>query len=232
MDKQLENEIISLFSRLIKPRDDRLNNLSRLGKVLMMKAGNTQSAQVQTTNNEIADNVKFIEAYGFTAKPKQNSECILLNIQGNPGNVVALVIGNRELRFKALNDGEVAMYDDSGNLLHFKNGGVIDFKAPATMNQTAQTINVSGTTAVNVNTQTAAVTAKTLNVEADTAAIKAKTATVDAQTTTVNGKVNLAGGGQPVARLGDAVQVNVTSGSSAGTWSGTITAGSTEVTAG
>lgn len=232
MDKQLENEIISLFSRLIKPRDDRLNNLSRLGKVLMMKAGNTQSAQVQTANNEIADNVKFIEAYGFTAKPKQNSECILLNIQGNPGNVVALVIGNRELRFKKLNDGEVAMYDDSGNLLHFKNGGVIDFKAPATMNQTAQTINVSGTTAVNVNTQTAAVTAKTLNVEADTAAIKAKTATVDAQTTTVNGKVNLAGGGQPVARLGDAVQVNVTSGSSAGTWSGTITAGSTEVTAG
>ena len=232
MDKQLENEIISLFSRLIKPRDDRLNNLSRLGKVLMMKAGNTQSAQVQTANNEIADNVKFIEAYGLTAKPKQNSECILLNIQGNPGNVVALVIGNRELRFKALNDGEVAMYDDSGNLLHFKNGGVIDFKAPATMNQTAQTINVSGTTAVNVNTQTAAVTAKTLNVEADTAAIKAKTATVDAQTTTVNGKVNLAGGGQPVARLGDAVQVNVTSGSSAGTWSGTITAGSTEVTAG
>ncbi len=224
MDKQLENEIISLFSRLIKPRDDRLNNLSRLGKVLMMKAGNTQSAQVQTANNEIADNVKFIEAYGFTAKPKQNGECILLNIQGNPGNVVALVIGNRELRFKELNDGEVAMYDDAGNLLHFKNGGVIDFKAPATMNQTAQTINVSGTTAVNVNTQTAAVTAKTLNVEADTAAIKAKTATVDAETTTVNGKVNLAGGGQGVARLGDAVDPV--------THKGSITSASTEVTAG
>ena len=32
MDKQLENEIITLFSRLIKPRDDRLNNLSRLGR--------------------------------------------------------------------------------------------------------------------------------------------------------------------------------------------------------
>ena len=226
MDKQLENEIISLFSRLMKPRDDRLNNLSRLGKVLMMKAGNTQSAQVQTANNEIADNVKFIEAYGFTAKPKQNSECILLNIQGNPGNVVALVIGNRELRFKKLNDGEVAMYDDSGNLLHFKNGGIIDFKAPENMNQTAQTINISGTTAVNVNTQTSAVTAKTLNVEADTAAIKAKTATVDAQTTTVNGKVNLAGGGQPVARLGDTVEVDPN------THKGTITAGSTEVTAG
>lgn len=233
MDKQLENEIISLFSRLIKPRDDRLNNLSRLGKVLMMKAGNTQSAQVQTANNEIADNVKFIEAYGFTAKPKQNGECILLNIQGNPGNVVALVIGNRELRFKKLNDGEVAMYDDSGNLLHFKNGGVIDFKAPTTMNQTAQTINVSGTAAVNVNTKSAAVStdsltvkAKTASIDADTTTVKAKTATVDAETTTVNGKVNLAGGGQPVARLGDTVEVDPN------THKGTITAGSTEVTAG
>lgn len=48
-----------------------------------------------------------------------------------------------------------------------------------------------------------------------------KTATINAQ------EVNLGGtGGQPIARVGDAVQVNVTSGSSAGTWSGTITAGS------
>lgn len=43
--------------------------------------------------------------------------------------------------------------------------------------------------------------------------------------------VNLGGsGGQGVARIGDSVQVNVTSGSSAGVWTGTITAGSTITT--
>ena len=102
------------------------------------------------------------------------------------------------------------MYDDSGNLLHFKNDGIIDFKAPDTISQAAQTININGANTV----------------------VNAETVTVNAQTTTVNGKVNLAGGGQGVARLGDSVQVNVRSGSSAGTWSGTITAASTEVTAG
>ena len=121
--------------------------------------------------------------------------------------------------FKELKDGEVAMYDDSGNLLHFKNGGIIDFKAPATLNQTAQTINISGTTAVNVKT-------KTLTAEADSISVKAKTATVEAQTTTVNGKVNLAGGGQGVARLGDAVEVDPV------THKGSITSASTEATAG
>ena len=34
MDKQLENEIIALFSRLMKPYDDRQNNMVRFGKML------------------------------------------------------------------------------------------------------------------------------------------------------------------------------------------------------
>ncbi len=184
-----------------------------------MKKGNTQHCQVKTAAGEILNDVAFLEPYGFTAKPKKKSETLIFNVNGNKFNNVVLNIGNRELRFKELNDGEVAMYDDSGNLLHFKNGGAIDFKAPATMNQTAQTINISGTTAVNVKTNT-------LTAEADSVSVKAKTATVDAQTTTVNGKVNLAGGGQPVARLGDAVEVDPN------THKGIITAGSTEVTAG
>lgn len=38
-------------------------------------------------------------------------------------------------------------------------------------------------------------------------------------------KTTIGTGGQPIARVGDSVEVNVTSGSSAGTWSGTITSG-------
>ena len=132
---------------------------------------------------------------------------------------MVLNIGSRELRFKELNDGEVAMYDDSGNLLHFKNGGIIDFKAPATLNQTAQTINISGSQTVKIQTQTAVIEASTTNITTDTA-------NINASTTNITGKVNLAGGGQPVARLGDTVEVDPN------THKGTITAGSTEVTAG
>ena len=233
MDSQLKKEIIDLFATLIKPHDDRLNNLSRLGKVLLVKDGKTQSVQAKTANNEVADNVKFIEDYGFTCKPKKNSECVLLNIQGNPGNVVALVIGNREFRFKGLKDGEVAMYDDGGNLLHFKNGGNIDFTAPTAINQTAPTININGSSAVNVVTKTAAVETETLTVQAKkatidstTSTIKATTATIDATTTEIKGIVKLAGGGQPVARVGDEVVVDPN------THKGTITSGSTGVTAG
>ena len=219
------NELIELIRQSNSEQQEQLAGLIRFGTVNLVEKGQTQHCQVKTAAGEILNDVAFLEPYGFTAKPKKKSETLIFNVNGNKFNNVVLNIGSRELRFKELSDGEVAMYDDSGNLLHFKNGGIIDLKAPATMNQTAQTINISGTTAVNVKT-------KTLIAEADSVSVKAKIATVDAQTTTVNGKVNLAGGGQGVARLGDAVQVNVTSGSSAGTWSGTITSASSEVTAG
>lgn len=56
--------------------------------------------------------------------------------------------------------------------------------------------------------------------------------TVNAPTTTVNGKVNLAGGGPPIARVGDAIITNVSGGSSAGAHSGIIVGGSGKSTSG
>ena len=49
--------------------------------------------------------------------------------------------------------------------------------------------------------------------------LKAKEITIDSPKTTIGT------GGQPIARVGDSVQVEVKSGSSAGTWNGTITSG-------
>lgn len=65
--------------------------------------------------------------------------------------------------------------------------------------------------------------------------ITLKDSQVDISTTTANinaDTVNLAGGGSGVARIGDKVSVQVMSGSSAGTWEGTITEGSAKVSAG
>ena len=63
--------------------------------------------------------------------------------------------------------------------------------------------------------------------------VVAKTATITAESTTINGNVSLAGnGGSAVARVGDAIEVYVGGGSSAGTHPGIITAGSSKVNSG
>lgn len=67
-----------------------------------------------------------------------------------------------------------------------------------------------------------------LNILPESITMTTKTVTVNADSATVNASsVALGGsGGAAIARIGDSVEVNVTSGSSAGTWSGTITSGS------
>lgn len=72
----------------------------------------------------------------------------------------------------------------------------------------------NGETVLNILPEEVTITTKTINATAETATITAQA-------------VNLGGeGGADIARVGDTVSVNVESGSSAGTWSGTITSGS------
>lgn len=64
----------------------------------------------------------------------------------------------------------------------------------------------------------------TIEINNDTINITCTNANINAS------NINLGGeGGQAVARVGDSIEVNITSGSSAGTWSGTIKAGSSVV---
>ena len=208
LDKTLQ-EFIRLIKKSNAKQQESLAGLIRFAMVNMMTGGNTQHCQAKTSGGEILNNVAFLEPYGFTAKPLPKSETLLLRVGGSKFNNVVLNIGNRSLRFKELKDGEVAMYDNSGNLLHFKNGGNIDFKAAATLNQTAPAINIKGANSVNIETQNAA--------------IKAQTAKIEAAETITTGVTKLANGTMGAAFVGCTVEVDPV------THKGTITSGSAEV---
>lgn len=86
---------------------------------------------------------------------------------------------------------------------------------------------VSAKSATVTTTEAVAVSAKSATITATEAVdVSAKSATVTADAVSLGGA-----GGAAVARVGDAVSVTVASGSSAGEWTGTITAGSAKVTA-
>ena len=84
----------------------------------------------------------------------------------------------------------------------------------------------------NGNTDVSVTGNSTISTEGSTTVNSGSPVTVNAPNTTVNGTVDLAGGGPPVARVGDAIETYVSGGSSAGTHVGIITAGSGNVTSG
>ena len=159
----MSNDIVSYILSLIKPV---LTNMIRFGQVKIIKSGKTQSLQILRAGNDIVENVKFIEPFGLTSYPLENSETVVLSIQGSPINNVVLNVGSRELRIKTLTKGEVCLYDAFGNQVYLKDGGVIDLIAPSQVN------------------------------------IKTARLVVDADI------IDIGDAGQPVARLGDDVEVD------------------------
>ena len=93
-----------------------------------------QQIQVRVLQNETLD-VEHIQPYGLTSVPLPPSadgtgaEVVVYFIGGSRSGGVALQVGDRRYRLTGLEDGEVALYDDLGQMVHLTRTGIV-IKAP------------------------------------------------------------------------------------------------------
>lgn len=117
--------------------------LARGSLVLAQSAGKLQRLQMRLLAGELQDDLEHFEAYGFTSHPLPGAEGIAAFIGGDRSHGVVLVVGDRRYRLQALAPGEVALYTDEGDRLHFKRGRIIDIDTA--------TLNIRASTAVNID---------------------------------------------------------------------------------
>ena len=112
-----------------------------------------QTLQLTVLKNEVLDKVEYFEAHGFTSRAKQGAEAIILCPGGNRSSAIAVIVGDRRFRFKSLGEGEVAMYDDANNLIHFKQDKTIAIKSDTSVDFDVPEITTTGnlTTAGNIH---------------------------------------------------------------------------------
>ncbi|MET1070023.1 MULTISPECIES: phage baseplate assembly protein V [Pseudomonas] len=120
--------------------------LARGTVVLANSATKLQSLQMRLTAGEVNDEMEHFEPYGFTSNPLAGAEGIATFLGGDRSHAIVLVVADRRYRLKALAQGEVAIYTDEGDRIHFKRGRIIDI-------QTA-TLNIRASSAVNIDTPT------------------------------------------------------------------------------
>lgn len=104
--------------------------LARGTVVLAHSANKLQSLQMRLTAGEVNDDMEHFEPYGFTSNPLAGAEGIATFLGGDRSHGVVLVVADRRYRLKALAAGEVAIYTDEGDKIHFKRGRVIDIDSP------------------------------------------------------------------------------------------------------
>ncbi len=174
----------------------KLKNLIKYGVVKRPADDSAQFPVQQIVHNGKTIDCFMLYPFGFHANMDINSLVSVISVEADEANRFA--VGGFTKTRPTLSEGELAVFHPStGTSIKFNNEGTL------TINTGAKDVNI---TAANVN-----VTGN-ITVTGDLS-VAGKTTLGDTAT-------------KDIARKGDAVSVTVTGGSSAGTYTGTITAGS------
>ena len=124
----------------------RLRNVLRLGVLLRSDdTGAVRLLQAQIGDETLTD-IAHIEPYGFTSRAKTKAALVLAALKGNPAHTVCLNTGGGTYRLTGLAEGEAALYDDLGNVVHLMRDK-IRVNAVTALDATAPVFNFVG----NVN---------------------------------------------------------------------------------
>lgn len=136
------------------------NNVIARGELALTNPdGKMQTMQMRLNADEVKDGMEHFEPYGFTSSPHPGAEAVAVFVGGDRSHGVVVVVADRRFRLQGLKSGEVALYTDEGDFLHFKRGREIAIET--------LTLNIKAATAVAIETSVMSIKATTA-VEFDT----------------------------------------------------------------
>ena len=102
-----------------------LKNIIARGVVALSDAAKKmQTVQVRLLANETKDGLEHFEPYGYTARPQPGAEAVVLFVEGDRSHGVCIAVADRRYRLQALEEGEVALYDDLGQTIRLGRNGI------------------------------------------------------------------------------------------------------------
>lgn len=122
-----------------------MNKVFARGVVSLVNAtSKLQSLQMRLLAGEMKDDMEHLEPYGYTSNPHPGAEGLAAFIGGDRSHGVVVCIADRRFRLAGLETGEVALYTDEGDVLHFKRDRVIEIET--------MTLKIKAGTAVEFDT--------------------------------------------------------------------------------
>ncbi len=194
---------LGLWRQLIAPLEEALVEVLRRALLtLSQPAKPLQQMQGTAIDDTPLDGEEYYEPYGFTGVPLKGAELIAAEMEGKREDVIVLVAADRRYRPTDLTQGEVCVYTDEGDRVHFKRGNTIHIKSKKKVHVDAPEV-VADCTNATVNAKAGITTqSKTLDATA-TASANITTAnlvanassatTVTSPNITLNGNVSING---------------------------------------
>ena len=105
-----------MFNRLMS----RIKNMIAIASVT---GATTKVLQIKTSTGKTNDRIKRVHHYGFMSRPIVGSRAFVLYLGGVMSRGFTFCVEDERYEME-LEEGEVAMLDDKGNLVHFTKNGI------------------------------------------------------------------------------------------------------------
>ena len=156
-------------------------------------AGVFQMVQADRLADETADNLERFGSYGFTSAPHVGAELIIVSAGGVRSHGIVIACEDRRYRLKGLDAGEVALYDDLGQVIRLGRDA-ITVSSP-------NPIRVESEASIEIAAPEATITANTITLDADNTELTGNLSI--GGNLTVDGLSNLAGPTSKAVKLVD-----------------------------
>ncbi|WP_067734499.1 phage baseplate assembly protein V [Novosphingobium naphthalenivorans] len=185
-----------------------------IGRAIVRLIDDTQQAQslqIELLADEVQDGAERLQNYGFTSHPHPGAEAVGVFPAGLRSHGIVIAVEDRRYRLTGLEQGEVAMFDDLGNVIKLGRTA-IEVTAVADI-----TVTAAGDASLCVQGNADLQAGGDVSVTAEASAtVTAASVVVDSDDVQLGGA-----GGAAIARVGDSVDLV----------SGLILSGSAKVTA-
>ena len=113
--------MIRTIKRMLDPIVRRVRLIARRAVVrLVYDDPKMQELQLAIFSGEVRDRVEHWQPYGLAYHPHPGAEALVLALGGNTDHGAVVCVGDRRYRITGLAQGEVALYDDQGQVIHLK----------------------------------------------------------------------------------------------------------------
>lgn len=112
--------------------------------------GETQTLDVEAHEGMARAAVEVLQPYGLATRAPEGAVTLLIAVGGDQGDMVALPPSCPGTRFGRLGAGEVALYDQAGNRVYLRAGGVIEVMAATKVVVDAPEVEIVATSKVTI----------------------------------------------------------------------------------
>jgi phage baseplate assembly protein V len=142
---------IDSLNRVLAPIRRRIDNMVARAVVRSsIDSTKLRELQIEILRGELRDRVEHFQEYGFTSRPLDGAEVVGLFVGGSRDHPLIIASEDRRYRIKNLEKGEVALYTDEGDYIHFKRGGNIEVLAGTKVKVTAPDVEIIASTKVTI----------------------------------------------------------------------------------